>query len=55
MEKSRRLKSIKKNRDLKLKKKLELDIHKYIDEKLEELSWNMGERKIRNREELHDR
>ena len=54
MEKFRKLKS-KKNRDIKLKKKTGLDIHKYIDEKLEKLSWNMGERKIRNREELYDR
>lgn len=36
-------------------KKYDKHIHNYIDEKLDELSWNMGKRKIRNREELYAR
>lgn len=53
MEKSKGLKE-KKKKD-KVSKISKKNIHDYIDKKLDELSWDMGERKFSKREELHDR
>ncbi|MCB0744524.1 MAG: hypothetical protein KDC67_11515 [Ignavibacteriae bacterium] len=53
MEKSKSIKEKKKK--TKISKISKKNIHEYIDKKLDELSWHMGEKKITQREELYDR
>ena len=53
MEQSKSLRR-KKTKVSKIKIKSEKHIHEYIDKKLDELGWDMGE-KYSYREDLHDR